>query len=91
MRNIASRNHERNTLIICTVNYLYPFIVLSYPYSCSFNCGFLTTLSPAQIIQRRTLGIMKNVFERMYKEVAKYYSEMLSRRQSKGTDDVTTS
>jgi hypothetical protein len=39
VRNIASRNHERNRLIICTVNNLYPLIALSYPYSCSVNYG----------------------------------------------------
>jgi hypothetical protein len=39
MRNIASRNHERNIPIICTVNHLYPLIALSYPYTCSINYG----------------------------------------------------
>jgi hypothetical protein len=37
VRNIASRNHKRNKLIICTVNNLFPPIALSYPYICSVN------------------------------------------------------
>jgi hypothetical protein len=39
VRNIASRNQERNILIIRTVNNLYPLIALSHPYTCSVNYG----------------------------------------------------
>jgi hypothetical protein len=57
VKNIASRNHDRNTLIICTVNKFYPLITLSSPCICSINYGLF---NDAVIISDYTVSNLRN-------------------------------